>query len=387
MIVISAAGVGLALVLLVAGVITSSLTFVYVSIGVSVAATLLLAAGVFMRRDMFMASARGAPGSREYGGAPREEPRPSGLAAPTPREAAEPARSQTAPAEAVAAGSAMAGAGARDRGRLRPAAAASATPESALVFVIPGRRRFHVQGCDRLVGRLTEELTLNEALEEGFSACTACVPVSAPMADRQVAGPSRPPRQEPRRAEAARPEPARWEPFPGPGAGARPSGGARPVAGPPAAGPPGGEAPETKPVEIKPEAAGEQADAQPAEAQSADVPPAEGEFTGDRPTGGEPADGEPAGARPAGGEQGAGEPADSHLTDSEPAGGEPDDSDDLPSDTGDPASTVWVVRGVSRYHLSDCVLIHVVDDDDVDTMTLAEAAANDCSPCRACHTD
>ena len=52
---------------------------------------------------------------------------------------------------------------------------------------------------------------------------------------------------------------------------------------------------------------------------------------------------------------------------------------------GDPTETVWVLRGVSRYHLRDCVLI--VDDDDVDAMTLAEAESDGCTPCRACHID
>lgn len=52
-----------------------------------------------------------------------------------------------------------------------------------------------------------------------------------------------------------------------------------------------------------------------------------------------------------------------------------------------PDQTVHVVRGVSRYHTEECVLIHVVDDEDVDTMMLAEAANMGCTPCRACHFD
>jgi hypothetical protein len=43
------------------------------------------------------------------------------------------------------------------------------------------------------------------------------------------------------------------------------------------------------------------------------------------------------------------------------------------------------VRGVSRYHRSDCVLIRSVDEEDVDTMTQADAEATGCTPCRACH--
>lgn len=44
------------------------------------------------------------------------------------------------------------------------------------VLVIPGRRRFHLESCRLLVGKATEEISLDEALEEGFTACTACVP-------------------------------------------------------------------------------------------------------------------------------------------------------------------------------------------------------------------
>ena len=50
-------------------------------------------------------------------------------------------------------------------------------------------------------------------------------------------------------------------------------------------------------------------------------------------------------------------------------------------------TTVHVVRGVTRYHTEDCILIHVVDDEDVDTMTLADAEQAGCTPCRACHLE
>jgi len=85
--------------------------------------------------------------------------------------------------------------------------------------------------------------------------------------------------------------------------------------------------------------------------------------------------------------------ADTELSEASPepepaeADAELPDAEGQLSEAGDPASTVWVVRGVSRYHLHECVLIQVVDDEDVDTMTLAEAAATGCTPCRACHSD
>jgi hypothetical protein len=53
------------------------------------------------------------------------------------------------------------------------------TPESDhsyLVHVVPGRRRFHLTGCRLLDGHTHEQITANEAREEGLSACTRCIP-------------------------------------------------------------------------------------------------------------------------------------------------------------------------------------------------------------------
>jgi hypothetical protein len=44
------------------------------------------------------------------------------------------------------------------------------------VRVVPGRHRFHREDCRLLVGKPVEEIGLDEALEEGFTACTACMP-------------------------------------------------------------------------------------------------------------------------------------------------------------------------------------------------------------------
>lgn len=52
-------------------------------------------------------------------------------------------------------------------------------PPDAIVLVIPGRKRYHVPGCRQLVGRTHEELTYEEAREEGFTPCTACLPDAA----------------------------------------------------------------------------------------------------------------------------------------------------------------------------------------------------------------
>lgn len=45
-----------------------------------------------------------------------------------------------------------------------------------IVHVVPGRRRFHVDGCRLLVDKPAEEISLDEAREEGFTACTSCIP-------------------------------------------------------------------------------------------------------------------------------------------------------------------------------------------------------------------
>jgi hypothetical protein len=51
--------------------------------------------------------------------------------------------------------------------------------ETHVVHVVPGRRRYHVAACRLLNGYSNESITLEEAHEEGFSACTTCVPHGA----------------------------------------------------------------------------------------------------------------------------------------------------------------------------------------------------------------
>ena len=59
-----------------------------------------------------------------------------------------------------------------------PAARQGPLDDGAIVLVIPGRKRYHVAGCRQLVGRDHEELTHEEAREEGFTPCTTCLPES-----------------------------------------------------------------------------------------------------------------------------------------------------------------------------------------------------------------
>jgi hypothetical protein len=51
------------------------------------------------------------------------------------------------------------------------------------VLVIDGRPRYHLAGCVHLLGRETESLPVNEAVELGFTPCGLCEPDSALLAE------------------------------------------------------------------------------------------------------------------------------------------------------------------------------------------------------------
>ncbi|WP_430779877.1 hypothetical protein [Actinoplanes sp. G11-F43] len=65
---------------------------------------------------------------------------------------------------------------------VRPADAVLVARLDTEVLVVDGRPRYHMADCPHLVGRLTEPLPANEAVELGFSPCGLCRPV-----DRLVA--------------------------------------------------------------------------------------------------------------------------------------------------------------------------------------------------------
>jgi hypothetical protein len=153
-IILSGVLVVLAIALLVTGIVTGNtghevlgldgLKLIYISIGVSIVSALCLAIGVFIRRkDLFGTAANAKP----------------------PRKArSRPVRTKTkvgVPAATV------------------PAAPAPEVPAETTVFVVPGRMRYHLENCRQLTGRDREELTFSEARDEGFTACTACLPDTA----------------------------------------------------------------------------------------------------------------------------------------------------------------------------------------------------------------
>jgi len=69
---------------------------------------------------------------------------------------------------------------------VRPADAVRMARLDAEVLVVDGRPRYHLADCAHLVGRLTEDLPVVEAVELGFSPCGLCRPV-----DRLVAAAAR----------------------------------------------------------------------------------------------------------------------------------------------------------------------------------------------------
>ena len=159
MIVISGALVFVALVLLVIGLVSPDLAFVYASIGVSLASFGFLVVGILQRRK------------EDVSGEP---------ASPVPGTGA------------VKAGlGAVVRAGDKALGRDNADAATTgvttlppvykATPgdtslTSGTVLVVAGRPRYHVEGCRYLTGKEADTVDVGKAREEGFSACGVCKP-------------------------------------------------------------------------------------------------------------------------------------------------------------------------------------------------------------------
>ncbi|SNR99808.1 hypothetical protein SAMN06265360_1662 [Haloechinothrix alba] len=77
---------------------------------------------------------------------------------PAPAATAHPAQAAAVPDSGTASGDEGRGAGKSD------------------VCIVPGRKRFHQADCQLLAGHQQERLTLVEALEEGFTACSVCSP-------------------------------------------------------------------------------------------------------------------------------------------------------------------------------------------------------------------
>jgi hypothetical protein len=174
-IILSGVLVVLAFALLLAGVLFGNsgtevvgldgLTLLYVSIAISIVSALCLALGVFLRRREIF----GRPGSTQ---------------ARTAKGAKK--RGKVTGAEAAGAPSAGGDPGAEDT--LTIPGPRVDVPGDAVVYVVRGRKRYHLDNCRQLMGRDKEELTYAEAQEEGFSPCTACMPDTALAARAAVSG-------------------------------------------------------------------------------------------------------------------------------------------------------------------------------------------------------
>ncbi|MFE3447901.1 hypothetical protein ACFXJ8_03115 [Nonomuraea sp. NPDC059194] len=200
MILISAGLVLAAVVLLIAGFVMAEPFLIMWSIVVSVLSALFLVIGAFLRRHELFPGGGGAGAQASQANAPTVTPTavtPAGAATaptmpqqpPRPLAPAQPLPSGMRPQQGIA------------HGAPRPASAVAAAPRGispgAIVLVIPGRKRYHVASCRQLSGREHEELTFEEAREEGFTPCTTCLPDAA-LGGRQV-----PPAAEPRQGQPA----------------------------------------------------------------------------------------------------------------------------------------------------------------------------------------
>lgn len=383
MIILSGVLVVVAIGLLIAGIVTGNsgtevagldgLNLIYISIGVSIVSALFLAVGVFLRRkDLF-----GSPDANATGTAKRGKAGKAGRGGPADT-AAKPATTPVgATTTATSGGTSVYPTGSHASGADPDTADLAAmmppagdVPATAVVHVVPGRRRYHIDSCRQLAGRDTQELTFEEAREEGFSPCTACMPDTA-LAARAVTG----------------------------GLGTT-------------------DEPETEPESAAAdEAASEdergavgQAEWSASNGSPSSVTPVQRQALDDL------AEEEP--ARPGSGP--AGDEAVPAASDDETNAS---DDDDEPDDSGDTAtaaevppqatrptpvatttageqeeqeaaatgegSLVRILSGTKRYHRPDCALIEDIGDDadDLESLSRAEAKARGCTPCLVCQPD
>ncbi|MFJ2029374.1 hypothetical protein [Streptosporangium sp. NPDC087985] len=174
MILISAGLVVTAIVLLIAGFVLAKPFLVMWSIAVSVLSAVFLVIGALLRRHELF------PGGGHAGSAPlpSKGPVPAGPM-PAPHMMPDP-HVPPAPYTTATQGTRPTAVATHPRmspapGRI-PSARQGLLDAKAIVVVIPGRKRYHVAGCRQLVGRDHEELTHEEAREEGFTPCTTCLP-------------------------------------------------------------------------------------------------------------------------------------------------------------------------------------------------------------------
>ncbi|QXJ25410.1 hypothetical protein AGRA3207_006897 [Actinomadura graeca] len=406
MIILSGVLVVAAIALLVAGIVAGNgdsaqvfgldaLVVIYISIAVSIVSALCLAIGVFLRRKELFGP--GAPPSAGRAKSPkRKRPAP-----PVPAKGATPA-GDTVPAKGTPTVPSAA------RTKPEPAddeveipAPPADVPEDALVFVVRGRKRYHLDTCRQVAGRDTEELTYAEAKEEGFSPCTACMPDTALAARAAVS--STAPKTGAGKAEPPKPGGDRSAPSRAEGGQAGPS---QPASDPlaPSGAPPAASAPSVPPLSLdKPaEAPGAEPEPGPAADRREDpltaplgpVPAAaeaQSPLAPERPAGSVSAAEEATGPT-------AEDPLNVHGTAAprpRDAGGQGDrpaaspEAEPAAEASEDEGPQVRILSGTRRYHRIDCALIEDIGDEaeDLEALSRAEAMARGCTPCLVCQPD
>jgi hypothetical protein len=363
-IILSGVLVVVAIALLIAGIVTGNsgtevvgldgLNLIYISIGVSIVSALFLAIGVFLRRkDLFgpPADSSAGPAARTGKRGKRDKGRGEQTAATAATASGRPEEAGATPDRPIA--GRAADADTADLPAVLPPAAD--VPAAAVVYVVPGRRRYHIDGCRHLTGRDQQELTFAEAREEGFSPCTACMPDTA-LAARAVSG-----------------GPATDRPSAAESTGS--TAGGRPDSGPDTSfGTNGSTASATS------AAVGQPAGPSGAGDNEAGTPAGETAAPADRPAS---ADDDAADSAGGAGEPRPGNPAPAPAADVPPQAAGDDDKDR----NGGPQ--VRILSGTKRYHRPDCALIEDIGEgaDDLESLTRAEAKARGCTPCLVCQPD
>lgn len=373
MIILSGVLVVVAIALLIAGIVTGNsgtevagldgLNLIYISIGVSIVSALFLAIGVFLRRKDLFGPPADSPAARTGRRGKRDKGKAEQTAATAAAASGRPEEAGATPDRPFAGRASDA-----DTAELTAALPPPAdVPADAVVYVVPGRRRYHIDGCRHLTGRDIEELTFAEAREEGFSPCTACMPDTA-LAARAVAG-----------------GPVTDQSSPAKSTGS--TAGGRPESGPDTSfGANGSTASATSAPFGQSAAAGGRPATESAGAGDDEAGRRAGETAApdDRPTSAD----DDASSNPAGG---AGEPQGGN-----PAANPPRAAADVPPQAaaGDDKDRnggpqVRILSGTKRYHRPDCALIEDIGEgaDDLESLTRAEAKARGCTPCLVCQPD
>jgi len=158
-IVISGALVVIAIILLVIGLASASLSFVYASIAVSLVSLVFLGIGILQRRR------EDAAGDTAEAGPPADVAVDAEL---------EHDQADVAPVRRTA----------RTAASSDPSSAAEV---SGTVLVVAGRPRYHVEGCRYLAGKDPDPVDVTNARAEGFTACGVCKPDDSLAAAATVA--------------------------------------------------------------------------------------------------------------------------------------------------------------------------------------------------------